>query len=90
LFGCESQVWLICEIQNGRLILHADSPSKIVRGLIAILFEPLEKLDLDEIQYFDTQAYMSELGLARYLSESRGNGINAVLLEIKQSIGLTL
>lgn len=90
LFGCESQVWLICEVQNGRLILHADSPSKIVRGLIAILFEPLEQLVLSEVQYFDTHAYMSKLGLAKYLSESRGNGINAVLLEIKQSIGLAL
>lgn len=90
LFGCESQVWLICEVQNGRVILHADSPSKIVRGLIAILFEPLEQLALNEVQYFDTHAYMAKLGLAKYLSESRGNGINAVLLEIKQSIGLAL
>lgn len=88
LFGCESQVWLICEIQRGRLSLYADSPSKIVRGLLAILFEPLEQLDPKEIHSFDLHAYMVKLGLAKHLSESRGNGINAVLQEIKKTIGL--
>lgn len=83
VFGCESQVWLICNVQNQQVTLKADSQSKIVRGLLAILFEPLETLTRQQISRYDAHAYFDELGLSKHLSVSRGNGINAVLTEIK-------
>jgi cysteine desulfurase/selenocysteine lyase len=82
VMGCESQVWLLCEVQNGAINLTAYSPSKIVRGLLAIMFEPLQGLDPFHVMAFDMSAYLAQLGLAKHLSQSRGNGLNAVMEKI--------
>jgi cysteine desulfurase/selenocysteine lyase len=82
VFGCESQVWLQCDVVEDRVILLADSQSKIVRGLLAIVFEPLENMSLAEILDFDLQAYLADLGLSKHLSQSRGNGLHAVVERI--------
>lgn len=84
VFGCESLVWLKCELQGQQLLLSADSPSKIVRGLLAIIFEPMGNMPLQHIRSFDLQHYLDELGLAKYLSPSRGNGLLAVVEKIKR------
>lgn len=83
LFGCESQVWLRCEHWKNGLHIQAYSPSKMVRGLIAVIIEALAPLSLEQIEAFDLSNYLSELGLAKHLSVSRGNGLNAVIAHIK-------
>jgi cysteine desulfurase/selenocysteine lyase len=80
--GCESQVWLKCELENKSLVLSADSQSKIVRGLLAIIFEPLQGKKAAQVADFDMQDYLQTLGLAKHLSQSRGNGLQAVLNRI--------
>jgi cysteine desulfurase/selenocysteine lyase len=37
VFGCESQVWIKCDIDEDKVVLEGDSPSKIVRGLLALV-----------------------------------------------------
>lgn len=81
--GCESQVWLSCEVKNQHLHLQGDSPSKIVRGLLAIIFEVLQGQNVQSIAVFDMAAYLQQLGLSRHLSPSRGNGLLAVVQFIK-------
>ena len=81
--GCESQVWLKCEKQGNYLALSAYSPSKIVRGLLAIIFEPLTHLTIKQIKLFDLHAYLDDLGLGRHVSQSRGNDLQAVIEQIK-------
>ena len=81
--GCESQVWLQCTVSDGRLILQGDSPSKIVRGLLAVLFEPLQSIPVDQLADFNHQQYLESIGLARHLSPSRGNGLAAVVVKIQ-------
>jgi cysteine desulfurase/selenocysteine lyase len=80
--GCESQVWLRCDNLGGLLQLKADSPSKIVRGLLAIMFEVLQNKPVEQVLVFDMSVYLQQLGLAKHLSQSRGNGLQAVLDEI--------
>jgi cysteine desulfurase/selenocysteine lyase len=77
--GCESQVWLSCEVKEQQVHLQGDSPSKIVRGLLAIIFEVLEGRNVQSIAVFDMAAYLQQLGLSRHLSPSRGNGLFAVV-----------
>lgn len=84
IFGCESQVWLRCTIQNNKMKLAFYSPSKIVRGLIAIVQETIESCTLAEIDTIDFPLVLDELGVKRYLSESRGNGIQAVIEHIRK------
>lgn len=87
VFGCESQVWLCCEFKQDELTISAYSPSKIVRGLLAIMFEPIQGLSRQQVETFDMQSYLAELGLAKHLSQSRGNGLSAVMSRIKQFCG---
>jgi cysteine desulfurase / selenocysteine lyase len=82
VIGCESQVWLLCKVENGAINLQAYSPSKIVRGLLAIMFEPLQGISPIQALAFDMSAYLAQLGLVKYLSQSRGNGLNAVMEKI--------
>ena len=35
--GCQSQVWLLTDLRDGKLQLRIDSDAHIVRGLIAIV-----------------------------------------------------
>jgi cysteine desulfurase/selenocysteine lyase len=82
--GCESQVWLTCTVNEQQVYLQGDSPSKIVRGLLAIIFEVLEGQKVQSIAVFDMPAYLQQLGLSRHLSPSRGNGLIAVVQKIQQ------
>ncbi|MDU0355247.1 aminotransferase class V-fold PLP-dependent enzyme [Paraglaciecola aquimarina] len=82
VLGCESQVWIKCEWHNQQLNVSGDSPSKIVRGLLAVIFEVLNGQNREFVLAFDISKYLATLGLARHLSESRGNGLTAVVEKI--------
>lgn len=80
--GCESQVWLKCWVVDSILVIQGDSPSKIVRGLLAIIFEALKGKTPVNVLAFDLDTYLTSIGLARYLSDSRANGVKAVVDKI--------
>lgn len=82
VFGCESQVWIKCSLVNNSLLLGGESPSKIVRGLLAIIFEVLEHKTLEQVLSFSLNKYLDMLGLGRHLSQSRGNGVASVVEKI--------
>ena len=80
--GCESQVWIICSIYEGSVVLQGDSPSKIVRGLLAVVFEALSGKTASQVLVFNLADYLETLHLGKHLSESRGNGLSAVVDKI--------
>ncbi len=80
--GCESQVWLTLSWQQDKLVIAGDSPSKIVRGLLAIVFDAIGHNTAQQVIDFSLHDYLQSLGLARHLSESRGNGLRAVMEKI--------
>lgn len=82
--GCESQVWLWLERQDDRYLLAADSDSKIIKGLLTLILAAYHGKTAAEIQSFDFSAWLAELGLQRFLSASRGNGLKAIVAQIKQ------
>ncbi len=86
--GCESQVWLVSEQVNGHWHFCADSDARIVRGLIALVMAAYEGKSSQEIQQFDIDAYFEQLGLIAHLSPSRGNGLKAIVEQIKQQTAL--
>ncbi len=84
--GCEAAVWMgVTKADSGKRIYSAYSPAKIVRGLLAIILEKANALAPAEQQTFDYQAYLAEIGLQRFLSPSRQNGLAAVIRRIQQS-----
>ncbi|UUM29995.1 cysteine desulfurase sulfur acceptor subunit CsdE [Vibrio japonicus] len=82
--GCESQVWLVSEQIDGKWHFCADSDARIVRGLIALVMAAYDGKSSEEIQAFDVDAYFDQLGLIAHLSPSRGNGLKAIVEQIKQ------
>ncbi len=81
--GCESQVWLLGELVEDKWQFAADSDARIVRGLIAIALAALNNKTAQEIQGFDIDGYFESLGLIEHLSPSRGNGLKAIVDQIK-------
>jgi cysteine desulfurase/selenocysteine lyase len=84
VFGCESQVWIRCFTQEGSLVLEGDSPSKIVRGLLAVVFEVLTGKTANQVLAFNLADYLETLSLGKHLSQSRGNGLSAVVDKITE------
>lgn len=82
--GCESQVWLVSEQVAGHWFFCADSDARIVRGLIALVLAAFDGKTAEQIADFDTDSYFEQLGLIAHLSPSRGNGLKAIVEQIKQ------
>jgi cysteine desulfuration protein SufE len=81
--GCESEVWLVADQIDGIWHFAGDSDARIVKGLIAIVFAALNNKSAAEIAAFDIDNYFSQLGLLAHLSPSRGNGLKAIVEQIK-------
>ncbi len=84
LKGCESLAWLKGEsTEDGYWHFACDSDARIVRGLIVIVLAALNHQSAEVIQAFDMEAYFTELGLEKHLSPSRGNGLRAIVLAMR-------
>ncbi|WP_416384837.1 SufE family protein [Shewanella sp. TC10] len=82
--GCESQAWLYHQQIESSHFFCADSDSRIVKGLIAILLSATHGMTTTEIAAFDLEQYFQRLGLSGQLSPSRTNGLTALANAIKQ------
>ncbi len=80
--GCQSRVWVQCDVVDGHLVFTAESDALIVKGIIALLIRvvsghtPQEILDAD--LYF-----IDRIGLRDHLSPTRSNGLLAMVKRIK-------
>lgn len=81
--GCQSQVWLVDEVDGDHIRFQADSDAHIVRGLLAIVLAAYNGKTRQQILDFDTEAYFSQLDLVKHLSPTRGNGLRAMVARIK-------
>lgn len=82
--GCESQVWLLAERDDGHWQFRASSDARLLRGLLALLLARVNGLPRTELQQLDLPDWFTQLGLARHLSPSRSNGLQAVLTRMQQ------
>ena len=81
--GCQSRVWLTAELTpEGRIHFEAESDALIVRGIVALLIRVLNDHTPQEI--LDADLYFIErIGLREHLSPTRGNGLLAMLRQMK-------
>ena len=82
--GCQSQVWIVHRLDNGKLEFALDSDALIVRGLIAIVLAALDHRTPAEVLAVDMDALFDELALKRHLSPTRGNGLAAMVRRIQE------
>ncbi|WP_422138817.1 SufS family cysteine desulfurase [Endozoicomonas sp. ALC020] len=85
LHGCESTVWLhhFYDEQSMKLFFAADSDARVIRGLIAIVISVFNGCTPKDISRFDIDGWFASLDLYNHLSPSRGNGLRAIIEEIR-------
>ena len=80
--GCQSRVWLVADLVNGKIIFKGESDAVIVKGLVALLLRvvtgrtPKELLE-NELHFID------DIGLKQHLSPTRSNGLVAMVKQIR-------
>lgn len=81
--GCASQVWMVTDLKDGRLIVRAESDAVIVSGLIALLTRLYSGEAPADILKFDAPALLDEIGVSGALTAQRSNGLASMLARIK-------
>lgn len=80
--GCQSQVWLHADFQDGKVIFTADSDAIITKGIANLLIRVLSGHTPQEI--IDAKMdYIDKIGLKDHLSPTRSNGLVSMIKQMK-------
>jgi cysteine desulfuration protein SufE len=80
--GCQSRVWLMAEMQNGKVVFKADSDAVITKGIVNLLIRVLSNRLPQEIIDAD-MSFIDEIGLKEHLSPTRANGLTSMIKQMK-------
>ncbi len=80
--GCQSQVWLHADYQDGKVFFTADSDAIITKGIVNLLIRVLSGRTPQEIIDNDLH-YLDAIGLKEHLSPTRSNGLASMIKQIK-------
>ena len=80
--GCQSRVWVQCDLRDGLMELSAESDALIVKGIIALLIRVLSHHSPQEILDADLY-FINRIGLRDHLSPTRSNGLLAMVKQIR-------
>ncbi len=80
--GCQSQVWLNGQLENGKILFTADSDAIITKGIIALLIRVVSDQTPNEI--LNNELYfIDQIGLKEHLSPTRSNGLVSMVKKMK-------
>jgi cysteine desulfuration protein SufE len=80
--GCQSRVWLVAEMDNGKINFRGESDAVIVKGLVALLLGVVSGRTPKELIENDLH-FIDDLGLKQHLSPTRSNGLLAMIKQIR-------
>lgn len=80
--GCQSQVWLHADYQDGKIKFTADSDAIITKGIVNLLIRVLSGRTPQEILDNDL-SYLDAIGLKEHLSPTRSNGLASMIKQVK-------
>ena len=80
--GCQSRVWLVWKVEDGKMFFKADSDAIITKGIISLLVEVYSGRSASEIAD-DDFSFVREIGLMENLSPTRANGLTSMIATIK-------
>lgn len=81
--GCESKVWITWNNCESLYYFSADSDARIVKGLLAIILAAVERKSKKDILSFDFEAYLGAMDLLGHISQSRSNGVRAIIKQLQ-------
>ncbi len=80
--GCQSRVWIVADMTDGKVRFRADSDAIIVKGIISLLLRALSDQTPQDI--LDSDLYfIKEVGLQEHLSPTRSNGLVAMVKQMR-------
>jgi cysteine desulfuration protein SufE len=80
--GCQSEVWLVANEEDGRIYFKADSDAVIVRGLVSMLIRVLSGHTPQEI--IDAKLdFINKIGMTTHLAQTRSNGLLSMVKQMK-------
>lgn len=80
--GCQSRVWFVAELKNGKINFRGESDAVIVKGLVALLLRVVSDRTPDELIVNELH-FIDDLGLKQHLSPTRSNGLLAMVKQIR-------
>ena len=80
--GCQAQVWVRAEHENGLMHYAGDSDAKITKGLVALLIRVLSDQPPAAIAEAKL-GFLDEIGMKEHLSPNRKNGLAAMVKQMK-------
>jgi cysteine desulfuration protein SufE len=80
--GCQSQVWLHAELQDGKVVFWGDSDAIIVKGLVALALRVYSGRTPEEISTTEPD-FLKKIGLDTHLSPTRTNGFASMIKQMK-------
>jgi cysteine desulfuration protein SufE len=80
--GCQSRVWLVAEMEEGKINFRGESDAVIVKGLVALLLRVVSGRTPNELLENELH-FIDDLGLKQHLSPTRSNGLLAMVKQIR-------
>lgn len=80
--GCQSQVWLVTELDEDKVIFKADSDAAITKGLVAMLVNFYSGEHPETILRTDPE-FIKQIGMQQHLSPTRSNGLASMVKQMK-------
>ena len=80
--GCQSTVWLVADLKEGKVIYKAESDAIIVKGLISMLIRVLSGHSPDAIINSKLD-FINRIGMTTHLAQTRSNGLLAMVKQMK-------
>lgn len=87
--GCQSKVWLVSSFTDGKMHYQADSNTVITKGVVALLIKVLSGNSPVYI-INHSLAFLEKIGLKEMLSSQRANGLQSMILLMKQQAKLKI
>ena len=81
--GCQSRVWLSCEMADGVLRFKADSDAIITKGMISLLLRVFDGQRPEDILSANLD-FIDKIGLKENLSPTRANGLVSMIEKIRR------
>lgn len=80
--GCQSTVWMVSELKDGKVIYKAESDAVIVKGLVSMLIRVLSNHSPKEI--IDAKLeFIDQIGMKQHLAQTRSNGLLSMVKQMK-------
>ncbi len=80
--GCQSKVWLVSNLENGKIHFTADSNTAITKGLISLLIRVLNDKSPKEIMDADL-FFMDKMGMNSMIGSQRSSGFLSMIKKMK-------